>query len=240
MEVGWCSVGTITVITNPNNPEDYIGQQHNAGVTYVLNTLGGPSSDNSLILSAVTSYMQTLGYTSAQVDSAYNQGVRLGYLPFTNIPELDSLGNLMYSQGKLSATANSYVQQIYTLALNDLNQNVDSADYSSVSSSYKAFADSLISLESSISNNINLSSAEKTGLLSSCSVGRYSASYWANYIIKRGNGVGSMSLYNSELTATKHSFWYWLRAAVCDVCGAVLGSPLGIAGIICGAVGGSA
>ncbi|MEO8853226.1 MAG: hypothetical protein ABI359_05580 [Ginsengibacter sp.] len=185
---GGGSGGTIKVITNPNNPYDYIGSEHNSGLSYVLNELGGPSTNNSLILNADISYMQTLGYTSAQVDTAYNQGVRLGYFPFTNVPELDSAGNRMYSQGKISATANNYVQQIYTLAVNNLNQNVDSVPYSTISSSYTTFSNGLISLESSIKNNANLTSTEKIGLLSSCSIGRYSASYWANYIINEGSG----------------------------------------------------
>ena len=233
--------GTINVIKNPNNPYDYIGSEHNSGVSYVLNELGGPSTNNSLILNADISYMQTLGYTSAEVDTAYNQGVRLGYFPFTNVPELDSAGNRMYSQGKISATANNYVQQIYTLAVNNLNQNVDSVPYSTISSSYTTFSNGLISLESSIENNANLTSTEKIGLLSSCSIGRYSASYWANYIINEGSGGGSgSSVY--LVAKPKHGFWYWFRAVVCDVCGGIVGSltPAPVLGTIAGAIGGSA
>lgn len=231
---GYCGPETISIIKNTNNPYDYVGGEHNNGVAYILTALGGPSTNDTLLLNADIGYMQTLGYTAAQVDTAYNQGVRLGYFPFSKIPELDSLGNLMYSQGKISSTANNYVQQIFNLASQYLEINVDSVDFSLDSANYISFSNSLISLESSINNNSNLTSAEKTGLLSGCSIGRYSALYWANYLLS-GNGEGSGG---SESLASKLTWKFW-KIVICDIAGGFAGSPGGLVGIISGSIAAS-
>jgi hypothetical protein len=147
---GYCGPDTIAIIQNVNNVYNYIGAQHNSGVQYVLNVLGEPSSNNTLVLNTETNYLNKLGYTTGQVDSAYNQGESNGLLPFTKIPELDSLGNIMYSKGLISSTANSYIQQIYTIASDYLSTTVSLANYSSDSSSYASFASQLVTLESKI------------------------------------------------------------------------------------------
>lgn len=140
----------------------------------------------------------------------------------------------MYSQGKISSTANNYVQQIFYIASQYLEINVDSADFSLDSANYISFANNLISLESSINNNSNLTSAEKTGLLSACSIGRYSASYWANYLLNGndGGGVASQSL------AFKLTWKFW-KIVICDIAGGVAGSPGGLVGIISGGIAAS-
>ena len=232
---GYCGPETITIIKNTNNPFDYVGGEHNTGVAYILTALGGPSTNDSLLLHADIGYMQTLGFTTAQVDSVYNLGVSLGYFPFSKIPELDSLGNLMFSQGQISSTDNSYIQQIYSIASQYLQVSVDSADFSTDSTNYIAFANSMISLESAINNNSNLTSADKTGLLSACSVGRYSASYWANYYLNSSGGGGGAA-------RTMFKLPKWLQVVITDVAGAVVGvaakfTKWKIWGIIASAIG---
>jgi hypothetical protein len=90
--------------------------------------------------------------------------------------------------------------------------------------------------QSSINSNNNLSSSEKLGLLSGCSIGRYSASYWANYIFSLSGGVTAQKITNSPL---KFSLTRWMKVVLCDIGGAIAGIPGHLPGIICGAIGGS-
>ena len=174
----------IVVITNPNNPYDFIGIQHNNGVSTIFPTIDPYSSNlDSEVLAKDISYLSSIGYNADSMENLYNQEVQNGYLPFSNLQELDSLGNTLYANGLLSFYGNSYVQQIYNYSYEYLNTDSISV------SQYNSFANSLISLEGNITNDSRISSWEKEVLLSACSIGRYSGAYWGNYI----NNLGSIS-----------------------------------------------
>ena len=150
----------IYVKVNQNNPDDQYGNFHNQGVASIFPNINPTSPTlNTDVLGYVKTYDASLGYSSDSAQIFYNNMVSRGDLPFTNEPRLDSLGNILNSQGLLSAKANSYVQQIYSLALSDLNVDVPTVAL------YNSFANSLITIEGQIKNDNTISTNEKNGLL---------------------------------------------------------------------------
>lgn len=176
-----CSINgypSITVIINDNNAFEYMGSQHNSGVVAALPNITLTSSTlNSDILTQVKSWGSGLGYNTTDMQNFYDGQVTAGYLPFDNILRLDSLGNALASNSVITSTANFYVQRIYTIGSVFL-----SLDYGDATS-YSNFSTAMISLEDSINNDGSLSSSEKNGLLSACSVGRFSAAYWGDVLL---------------------------------------------------------
>ena len=161
---------------NSNNAYDYVGSQHNQGVKTIFPTVSSSTKNlDSVVLVKVKSYETTIGYSAPAMQTFYNNTVQQGYFPFSKLPRLDSLGNLMYANKLISSYANTYIQQIYSYANQYLNTDTIN------NTKYTSFCNSLISLESTIKNDTRISSSEKQALLSSCSTGRYSASYWGNY-----------------------------------------------------------
>ena len=148
--------GKIIVINNPNNPEENAGIQHNNAVNYIFPSVN-PSSSNldSEVLAKDISYLSGMGYNADSIQNYYNQEVQDGYLPFSQLPELDSLGNMLYSQGLLSYYGNNYVQQIYGYAVQYLNTDTITT------ANYNSFANNLVSLEATIQNDSRISSWEK-------------------------------------------------------------------------------
>ena len=202
----------ISVITNLNNPDDYVGSEHNQGVSSVFPNIN-PSSNNldSEILVKVVSYLSSIGYNADSIQNYYNQEVQMEYLPFSHLQELDSLGNTLYANGSLSSYGNSYVQQIYNYSYQYLNTDTITTY------KYNSFANNLISLETTIKNDSRISSWEKDVLLSGCSIGRYSGAYWGNYINEPGPMVQN-SIHPLFLKRLKN----WLRFVIADVGGAIV------------------
>jgi hypothetical protein len=215
----------IIVRTNSNNPDDDFGNYHNQGVATILPNIN-PSSPtlDADVLTQVKAFDVTLGYSADSAQTFYNKYVALGDLPFSKVPELDSLGNILVSQGQISSTANSYVQQIYSTAKTYLSFDTPTVIH------YNSFANSMISLESQIQNNSSLSANEKNGLLSACSVARYSAAYWGNYINNPAPAA-------SQISPLRLSLPKWLKIVIGDIGGAVIGIATGPVGIVTGAIG---
>ncbi len=202
----------ISVITNPNNPYDYSGSQHNDGVNSIFPTLNLSTNNlDSVILVDVKSYLGSIGYSADSFQTFYGQAVQNGYLPFSHLQELDSLGNTLNANGVLSTYGNSYVQQIYNYAYQYLNTDTITT------AKYNSFANNLITIEATIKNDSRISSWEKEVILASCSNGRYSAAYWGNYI----NGQ-STSGPNSVNPLFLKKLRNWMRFVIADIGGALV------------------
>jgi hypothetical protein len=172
---GYCgpiTPDTIAISKNLSNPYDYVGGQHNNGVRSILPTINFTSNNlDSVVLAKVKVYVTTLGYNSDSAQHFYNSAVAQGYLPYSTIPELDSLSSKLYANNKLSTYGNSYMQQIYGYLNTYLNTD------SITAGRYASFSSSLISVESAIKNDSRISAYEKQVLESAAAIGRYSASY---------------------------------------------------------------
>lgn len=226
---GYCGTDTIAITKNSNNLYDYEGSYHNKGVASILPTVNFSSSNlDSVVLQKVKTFVVTLGYNSDSAQQFYNIATAQGLFPYSHIQELDSLGNTLQLKGKLSSYGNTYVQQIYSNLLNNLNTDSMNA------SNYNAFANSMLSTETSIKNDSRLSAYEKQVLLSAASIGRYSASYWANYL---NNAALSQALAVHPFLLQKLK--RWIRVVMCDIGGGVIGIVAGPVGIVTGAVGSS-
>jgi len=213
----------IYVKTNINNPDDQYGNYHNQGVAAIFPNINPTSPTlNTDVLTQVKAFDVTLGYSADSAQIFYNNMVSLGNLPFTIEPELDSLGNKLYSQGLISSKANNYIQQIYSLALTYLNVDVPTVAL------YNSFANNLITIEGQIKSDVIISVNERNVLLSSCSVGRYSAAYWGNYI---NNPVQSL------IQPPKFRLSFWMKVLIGDIGGGIIGITGGPVGILTGAIG---
>ena len=119
---------------------------------------------------------------------------------------INSLATYMYNSNLISSKMEGY--------MNNLGNLFNSMSDSATASNYQKFANNVISLETTITNDASLSSTEKTSLLAGTSVARYSTDYWMNYADsttgeKAGGGGGWFS---------------WSQVGGGDVSGAVAGS----------------
>jgi hypothetical protein len=225
--------GAITVITNPNNQFDYVGQKHNSGCDYVLAL--NPNSSNT-VLHDTKLYLKSQSYDTVDFNNWYNYAVANDYyaLPdtfYTNHP--DSLYNKLYNAGLIDITTKNY--------LTSLNQIVDNVvgNNDPNNSIYSTAASQIISVETSIKADIRLSSNEKRALLSMASVYRYSGEYWGNYILNEGDG--SEVLHPNFLGIHIHWKGFWKADAEGALSGGIVAIFTGgvIGNIIGGGLAGS-
>jgi hypothetical protein len=230
------------IVTNPNNPYDYIGQLHNQGIAAVFNPILANTSANPTygsIMHSTNAFLSSIGYDTTLVNSALNYSQSQGYIvsypneTFGTNP--DSLRNKAYNNGLLSSTAKNYWLTLFSIVDNTIGSD-DAGD----SDTYNSFANEVLSLENQISNNSSLSSLELAELQQGCSVARYSAAYWGNFILSgqalQINSKKPVSLLSinssSKLKLMRGDPFSWRQVLVSDIAGAVGGA---IGGAVVGA-----
>lgn len=227
----------IVIITNPNNPNDFEGQSHNLGCSVIIQEINfaSPTIWND-VLKDTKSYLYSQGYDSTEFNNWYIQAVQDGYysLPntnFTNSPS--SLITELYSKGLISANAKNYLNNIFSIIDNTIGNNTPSSIL------YNSVASQLINLENQISNDNTLSTQQKSGLFSACSVARFSGGYWGEYYLSENSGGSSSEVHPMFLGIHLNLNWKSIWHA--DVVGAIGGffSGLFTGGIICNTIGGA-
>jgi len=169
---------TFVVITNANNPDDYIGFEHNEDVDQILGeiSLSNPPSDTELLELAIQQIVSPGDSTDANnIRKDYSYAKNNGYDQL----DLDSLINLLYLQGRISYSAKTYFSDLSNLINNVIGTNDPQSQI------YYAFANQAIVYENQISQ-LNLSTSEKDMLWGAFSVARYSAAYWGNIFASDG------------------------------------------------------
>ena len=233
----------ITVITNPNNPEDYVGSLHNSGCDYILPKISfnSPTVYSDLLYQDKV-YVISKGYDSTDVSKAYLGGSQTGYLfnpdsTYTNNPGL--LISKLYSAGEIGSTAENYFNTIIDDMDIIIGNNLPSSGI------YNSFANTLINLENQINNDYTLSNNEHTVLLSACSVARYSAAYWGEYYLNENTGGIGNSVVR-PLFLGIHIKINWRKVLGADIVGAIGGffgsifsGGVAVVGALGGAIGGS-
>ncbi len=229
----------ITVITNPNNTDDYVGSLHNSGCDYVLPKISFTSPTvYSDILYQDKVYINSKGYDSTDVSKAYLGGSQAGYLfnpdsAYTNNSGLPI--SKLYNDGKIGNTAKNYFNTVIDDMDSIIGNNLPSSGV------YNSFANTLINLENQINSDYTLSSNERTVLLSACSVARYSAAYWGEYYLNENAG-GVTSSAVSPMFLGIHFNINWRKVVGADVVGAIggfFGSLFSGGGVVVGAIGGA-
>jgi len=233
----------IPVVTNPNNPYDYAGLQHNNGVTYLLNHVN-PSSPtlNNDILHYTKVYGSTINLDTTGFDSWYSYATAHGYFYLNDtvyIVSPNPLNTKLYNNARISSNALTYLNSI-----NNAIDNVISDNSSPSSSLYVRIANQLVVIENNIKNDGALGTDEKSGLLRVAAINRYTGAYWANYINNAGNG-GSTLLNSNSISSPalfKSKWWrrFWHADGVGAIAGAAGGALAGWAGALWGAVLGAA
>ena len=213
-----CVFTQISVITNPNNPDDSAGARHNQAVNSVMGEVSSESS-TAEIIQYTLNYLIAFNYDTSELRSEYNYTVSNGTFGYTAV---DSLANKMYGIGEISNTAKNYMLDLSSLLNNIISEN-DPND-----SIYIVFADDAIGYEGTINADNSLSLNEKTMLLSAFSVARYSAAYWGNYIQNNSSdGQTSSNLTQAQpLVSFLKKFWEKIAAA--DAGGAITGAGAAI------------
>lgn len=229
----------ITVIINPNNPDDYVGSLHNSGCNYILPKISFNSPTvYSDILYQDKVYVNSKGYDSTDVSKAYFGGVQAGYLFNPDSTYTNNSGLLiakLSNDGKIGSTAENYFNSI----INDMDIIIGNNLPSS--SVYNSFANTIINLENQINSDYTLSNNERTVLLSACSVARYSAAYWGQYYLNENTG-GVTSSAVSPMFLGIHIKINWRKVLGADVVGAIggfFGSLFSGGGVIVGTIGGA-
>lgn len=237
---GYCGPSdSIIIKTNSSNAYDYVGATHNSGCDYVLSHISLTSSTvYSDLLYQDKIYVKSKAYDSADVSKAYLGGRQTGYLYnpdsiYTNNPTL--LINKLYTDNRISLTAKNYYNTLISYVNNVIGSNSPS------STVYNTFANDMINLESQINSSSSLSSNDRQALLSACSVARYSAGYWGEYVLS-GNGVNSSGGTSTNSFTLFGIHINWKKTLSADVVGAIggfFGSLFSGGGVIAGTIGGA-
>lgn len=227
---------TINVIKNPNNPEEIVGQTHNAGMTSIMvNFYDGnlePTEQN--VFAYTKLYLQTQNYDTVTINNAYNYDLQ-NFGPIYQETNLTSITNMMYNSGSISLSAKNYLLQLANLIS---GFTIDSTSIPT-QASYNSFANNLIANENQMSSDLSLTENDKYILFSGYSVARYSIVYAVNYAIALSSPSQMLAANNSNLHPELFASWFsWGKVAGGDVVGAVAGGLGGAAaGSLAGGVG---
>lgn len=218
--------GTTDAASNPGNPFDNVGFDHNVTLQATRAVWSDPSSTVAADYSALVQYANSRGYPVTY--SLDNLTTMVG-----NINADGSPGKSTYvSTIGLSQQAKSYASQIFNLT-------VGVETYSS----YEAFKSAMIQLESAISANSAITSNERQRLLTGASVARHSVLYWARETSGYNSDPGTNDNPNGPVAL---SLWgnirNWLHnhpIFTADLGGGIGGAAGGLVGALCGAAGAS-
>lgn len=175
----------VGVVTNANNPLDYVGSYHNIGCTSIFSQVDTTLAIVPQILHYTKLFLQSNSYDSSAFNSWYSSAVANNYYNLAsskNYNAPDSIIDMYYAQSLISLAVKNYLEQmIYKIDSIVGNNTPTQALYNTVTSQ-------IISIENNIVNNTSLSSNEINGLLSTASVLRFSGALWASYILNNGGG----------------------------------------------------
>lgn len=172
-----CPTFDLSVVTNSNNPEENVGQMHNAGMAAVMpNYSSGLEPTGANAFSFTKSYLYSQGYDTTTLNSANSYDLQ-NYGQFYEQTDVASLANSMYNNGAISSTAKNYLVQLASYI------SSFAADSISIPSQafYNSFANNLINNEDQFANNSSLTSNDKYILFSAYSVARHSVVFAVNY-----------------------------------------------------------
>lgn len=217
---------SITVVTNPNNPVENVGSNHNSGMTNIIPNYDygqlQPNEEN------VTAYTKTWQYSAGFDTTNFTEGISWIEAHFGEpmvMPQhnFDSGISKAYSQTLISLTEKNY----FTDLSNEIKSfTADSIDIPT-QSQYNTYASTLIGYENQIGNDGNLDSTARFELYAIFAVARYSAVYAINYGI---NNSGGIIAYKSAQTMSLWPSWLHLGRIVSADCWGALG------GVIVGAI----
>lgn len=190
--------------SNSNNPFDYVGSLHNSVIDYYINENSDPSPTSPNIKQNIVNYFS--GNRNSNLNELFDAGASY-YSEIANAS--DKLA--VYRKYGFSNSFCNYTNDLNNLYVTKTDNNT--------------FYNSMISKESQISGDNNLSQREKEILLSASSTIRYSNFYWTNdnNTIKWPQPPGT--------EAQKRGFWSTVGGQ--DLNGAIQG---GVAGAIVGGV----
>jgi hypothetical protein len=227
----------ISVVTNPNNPDDTVGLRHNRGLDAIMPYYNNgnlqPTQQN--VFYYTKNYLVNVGYDTSFINSTYNYTIEHGLYSFPAMPSIDTVALILYNNGNISSEVKNYINTLSNL-INSLDENAEPTQ-----SMYDGFANQAISYENQIVYDNSLEDAEKAMLLSAYSVARYSLAYWCNYyngssqplVMNKTNSSAVSPQYTSD-----HHWFHWKSVGKEDVCGALAGAAGGaIVGAFAGGVG---
>ncbi len=217
---------TITVVTNPNNPVENVGSDHNSGMTNIIPNYDygqlQPTEEN--VLAYVKNWQYSTGVDTTNFTADINwEEEHFGEQTVLPQHDFDNGITVAYSQAFISLTEKNY--------LTDLSNEIKSFTADSVDiptqSQYNTYANTLISYENQIGNDGNLDSTARFELYAIFAVARYSAVYAINYGI---NNSGGIIAYRSMQTMSLWPSWLHLGRIVSADCWGALG------GVVTGAI----
>lgn len=205
---------------NTNNPYDYVGQHHNAGLTFFAGrTTPTATSEQklTLLVPSIKDYGVSAGLFQSNYDVAgfVSTGMVSSAINDPNFSIVTALNNL-----NMAAEAN-YANQLLAIIQ---NTQTEAQLYSQI-----------ISLEATISADRNLTPNGKVALLCGTATARYSCFYWNNQ--SPGNVWGINSLLPTHNSYGSGAAIKWWKVLAKDAVGAIAG---GIAGSGVGAIVGGA
>ncbi len=189
---------------NQANPFDYVGLAHNEALHATRATWTNKRSTFTNMYNDAVSFITT-NYDPAVVPSKEADCYAIWSAAMADAP---NYGATLVSNTNMSRTAKAYANQILTLCLNP-NSTYTYAD----------LRNSVVTVESAITNDRTLTSSEKDDLYKLASVGRYSVLYWVNE--SDGSNGGSTLLRTcsapSAPVAAQAAKFDWVKAAVADL-----------------------
>lgn len=210
----------LTVKTNSNNPQDFVGSNHNEGMSQIMpnydNGQLDPTEQN--VLPKVKTFLLSKGYDTTIFNSCYNESKQLFGSNFIYQGDIPTIRDESYANGIISAEAKNF--------LTNLSNTFKSFAGDSIAiptqTAYDTYANSLIQYENEFASDLSLDSADRYLLYSAFSVARYSVVYAINYAIQHPDNI------IVARTMQTSSFWpkwlSWGSVGSHDITGAIGGA----------------
>jgi len=198
--------------SNNKNPFDESGVIHNKILTTVLNNRSNLNNMDEYINYAKSTFYSDYNFNESETPILNNTEVKA----IISDSEFD-YGSVI----KNSAHSANTKEQLSIL----FNLLISSTDDETLN--YKDLKAKIINYENNILENLTLSKDEKSIILQTTSIARYSSFFWYNQY---------QQYLNNSPTLGKRKWWKWLAVAVADVAGAA-GGALAASPTVIGAIG---
>lgn len=153
-----------------------------------------------------------MAFTTQRFGTSTEQYVR-SYFPLSTINQVlaDSVNDFdnVIAATSLSSYSKNELKELVSILKDTSGEKSD--DYSDIK-------ERIVTWETSVQNDQNISSSEKTVLLRVSSIARYSLLYWQReFIIHDPNPAPNQK---------KRKWWQWLIVGICDVAGGIAGATV--------------
>ena len=191
------SISTPITEAQLENPYNFVGEMHNAGLDAVLGALKQTKAIDTI------SNEEIERLTNDFCEEVFSNDKRFSVAPITKSGEDESSES---EEVEISEEASAYLDKILDVASSD--------DYEYIKEQYTAFEEDLL-----LGQSNTFSDYENALLLGTLAIGKYSNEYWKEYTQVKTKGLGASIVVGDAIGAAKGIAKNALVIVVCSVGG---------------------